>query len=289
MRKFLIMALLCVVASSSTYATTYRLFVHGRSSTNHCGALNTITDGVQDVGGYWSGWGFVPQVANVRYVGFDGEQPGGAYSWNNCGAQYQLYKALTTFCTGANDCEVYTHSTGGLVVSAFFGITPAASSWYHIRRVQLMASAAGGSELADLAVTYLAWIGWSNYGGQLDHSVSTSGARNGFNHNQSGGLTYYTTSGEGHDPETYGITPLLLPGKDDGVVANHSLCSINQTGSVNVSCARGNGSLRESYACGFLWLSTCYTTWNRWTPFYTVWMGGGGETHKTAMADYNRR
>jgi hypothetical protein len=289
MKKLILLGLVAFAASSVS-ATTFKLFVHGRSATNHCsGTIPNTSSATTDVGGYWSGWGFTPQTTNVRYVGFDGEQPGGAYSWNECGAQLELYRALNTFCTGANDCEVYTHSTGGLVVSAFFGLNPSLASYYHIRRIQEMASAAGGSELADMSVTYLAWIGWSNYGGQLDHSVSTSGARNGFNHNQSGGLTIYLTSGEGHDSETYGITPLFLPGIDDGVVANHSLCGINQVGSVNAHCARGNGQLKESYACGFLWLSTCYTTWTRWTPYYTVWQGGTGETHKTAMADYNRR
>lgn len=290
MRKLIFLAAL-LVAGDSAFAVTYRLFVHGRSAKNHCGQINTLNDAQTDVNGYWSGWGYVPRPAggNVRYVGFDGEQPGGAYSWSNCGAQYQLYKALNTFCKGANDCEIYTHSTGGLVAAAFFGKNTSAAGQYRIRRVQLMASAAGGSELADIAVKYLAWIGWSNYGGQLDHSVSTSGARNGFDHNRSGGITFYTTSGTGHDPETYGITPLFLPGKDDGVVANHSLCNINTTGSVGVGCARGSSALRESYRCGFLWLSTCYRNWNRWTPYYTVWNGGDGETHKSAMADYNRR
>lgn len=288
MKKLLLLGL-AVFAAQSVSATTYKLFVHGRSAKNHCGALTNAASGTVDVSGYWSGWGFTPNTTNVRYVGFDGEQNGGAYSWNNCGAQSQLYKALNAFCTGANNCEIYTHSTGGLVVSAFFGINPSLASSFKILRIQQMASAAGGSELADMAVKYLAWIGWSNYGGQLDHSVSTSGARNGFNHNQSGGLTYYLTSGEGYDSETFGITPLFLPGKDDGVVANHSLCGINQAADVEASCARGNGQLRESYRCGFLWLKTCYKTWTRWTPYYTVWNGGRSETHKTAMADYNRR
>ena len=286
MRKLAFLLFVSVLAGDAS-AATYRLFVHGRSGSNHCQALTSTASGTTDYNNYWGG--AVTGLANVRYVGFDGEQPGGAYSWNECGAQLELYRALNTFCTGANDCEIYTHSTGGLVASAFFGLNPSLASYYHIRRIQEMASAAGGSELADMSVTYLAWIGWSNYGGQLDHSVSTSGARNGFNHNQSGGLTIYLTSGEGHDPETYGVTPAFLPGIDDGVVANHSLCGINQVGSVNAHCARGNGQLKESYACGFLWLSTCYTTWTRWTPYYTVWQGGTGETHKTAMADYNRR
>lgn len=293
MRKLIVLLGVALFFGSSVLsATTYRLFVHGRSAKNHCASLTSTSSGTTDVNGYWSGWGYTPTgLANVRYVGFDGEQSGGAYSWNNCGAASQLYNALNTFCTGSNDCEIYTHSTGGLVVPAFFGKYPYTSSWYNIRRIQLMASAAGGSELANIANTYLGWTGWSNYGGELDHSVSTSGARGGFDHNQSGGLTYYTTSGEGKDSETFYITWMFLPGIDDGVVANHSLCNVNKVADVEVSCARGNGSLRESYTCWSGWnpFATCYRYYYRWSPFYTVYQGGSSETHKTAMNDYNKR
>ena len=289
MRKLMFLITFVLISTTGLSATTYRLFLHGRSDKNHCNSISGTGSATVDVNGYWSGWGYTPNVSNRRYVGFDGEQAGGAYSWNTCGALRQIYYAMNTFCTGSNDCEIYTHSTGGLVLSAFFGKYPFTSSWYNIRRIQLMASAAGGSELADLAVGYLGWLGWSNYGGELDHSVSTSGARDGFDHYQSGGLTYYTTSGEGWDPETFGITWMVLPGKDDGVVANHSLCSVNRVADVDVSCSRGNSRLRESYGCGFLWLSTCYRYYYRWTPFYTVYQGGSSHTHKKAMGDYNRR
>ncbi|MBE7440550.1 MAG: hypothetical protein HS115_19015 [Spirochaetales bacterium] len=289
MRKYLVLAALFTLSLGSVQAVTYKLFVHGRSSKNHCGTFNGVNSGTVDVNGYWSGWGYTPNTTNVRYVGFYGEASGGAYSWSNCGAQLQLNQALNTFCTGTNDCEIYTHSTGGLVVSAFFGKYPYTASWYNIRRIQLLASAAGGSELANIANTFLGWTGWSNYGGELDHSVSTSGARNGFNHYQSGGLRYYTTSGIGKDSETFYITWMFLPGYDDGVVANHSLCSVNRVADVDVRCTTGNAMMRESYRCGFLWLSTCYDNYYRWTPFYTVFSGGSSDTHKTAMRDWYRR
>jgi len=289
MRKFLLMTAMLVLTASAAQAVTYKLFIHGRSDKNHCGTFNGVNSGTTDVNGYWSGWGYTPNTTNVRYVGFYGEASGGAYSWANCGAQLQLNNALNTFCTGANDCEIYTHSTGGLVLSAFFGKYPYTSSWYNIRRIQLLASAAGGSELANIANTFLGWTGWSNYGGELDHSVSTSGARNGFDHYQSGGLRYYTTSGIGKDSETMYITWAFLPGYDDGVVANHSLCSVNRVADVDVTCTIGNSRMRESYACGFMWLSTCYDNYDRWTPFYTIFSGNTSHTHKTAMKDWNRR
>jgi hypothetical protein len=283
MRKIALLVIVGFFAAGDLSATTYKLFVHGRSGSNHCQSLTSTASGTTDYNNYWGG--AVTGLSDVRYVGFDGTQSGGAYSWNSCGAQKQLNDALRVFCTGSNTCEIYTHSTGGLVVAAYFGLN--SPTGLNISRIQLMASAAGGSELADFSTSYLAWLGFDTLGGALDQSVSTSGARNGFNHNTSGGRTYYTTSGEGTD-YLYATSP-LLPGYDDGVLANHSLCNINGVASVGVSCTRGNGRLTESYACGFLWLSTCYNYYYRWSPYYTVWQGGSGESHGGAKYDYNRR
>ena len=284
MRKlgyFALVALFC--AAHGVEAVTYKLFVHGRSGENHCQTLSTVNDGTSDHNNYWGG--AVTGLSNVRYVGFDGTKSGGAYSWSACGAQKQLHDAVRVFCTGSNSCEIYTHSTGGLVAAAYFGQNN--PSGVNISRIQLLASAAGGAERADFSTSYLAWLGFDTLGGALDQSVSTNGARLGFNHNNSNGRTYYTTSGEGSD--YLNVTSPLLPGKDDGVLANHSLCNINQVADVGVSCSRGNGRLTESYACGFLWLSTCYKYHYRWTPYYTVYQGGGSHSHSDAKVDYNRR
>lgn len=281
MRKIALLAFVGLLAGDLS-AATYRLFVHGRSGSNHCQALTSTASGTSDYNNYWGG--AVTGLTNVRYVGFDGTQSGGAYSWNNCGAQKQLNDALRVFCTAGNSCEIYTHSTGGLVVAAYFALNNPAVS---VSRIQLMASAAGGSELADFSTSYLSWLGFDTLGGQLDQSVSTSGARNGFNHNTSNGRTFYTTSGEGTD-YLYATSP-LLPGYDDGVLANHSLCNINRVTDVDVSCTRGSARMRESYACGFLWLSTCYYNYDRWTPYYSVYQGGSGHSHSDAKWDYNRR
>lgn len=281
MRTFVFLGAVLLL-STTVQAATYRLFVHGRSSSNHCQAITSTNSATTDHNNYWGG--AVTGLSNVRYVGFDGTQSGGAYSWNNCGAQKQLNDALRVFCTAGNNCEVYTHSTGGLVAAAYFGLNNPA---VNVTRIQLLASAAGGSELADVSTAYLSWLGIKTLGGQLDQSVSTRGARNGFNHNNSNGRTFYTTSGEGSD--YWNLTSPLLPGKDDGVLANHSLCGVNTATSVDVSCTRGNGAMRESYRCGFLWLKTCYKTHSRWTPYYTVYTGGSGHSHRDANKDYNRR
>ncbi len=281
MRKIALLAFVALLAGDLS-AATYRLFVHGRSGSNHCQPLTSTASGTTDYNNYWGG--AVTGLTNVRYVGFDGTQSGGAYSWNNCGAQKQFNDALRVFCTAGNTCEVYTHSTGGLVVAAYFALNNPSVS---VSRVQLMASAAGGSELADFSTSYLSWLGFDTLGGQLDQSVSTGGARNGFNHNNSNGRTFYTTSGEGTD-YLYATSP-LLPGYDDGVLANHSLCSVNRVTAVGTSCTRGSARMTESYKCGFLWLSTCYYNYDRWTPYYTVWQGGSSESHGKAKYDYNRR
>lgn len=284
MRKMAIAGLVAFLSAGAVQATTYKLFVHGRSGDNHCTPISGTSSATQDYKNYWGGT--VTGLSDVRYVGFDGTQSGGAYSWNNCGAQRQLYNAMNTFCTGANSCEVYTHSTGGLVAAYFFRYYSITANGWHVSRVQLLASAAGGSELADISTTYLSWLGISTLGGQLDQSVSTNGARS-WDHNSANGLTLYTTSGEGTD--YFYLTSPFLPGKDDGVLANHSLCSINSVSSVDTSCTRGNGRLTESYGCGFLWLSKCYRYYYRWSPYYTVWQGGSSESHGKAKSDYNRR
>ncbi|HMU83940.1 MAG TPA: hypothetical protein PKX74_11355 [Leptospiraceae bacterium] len=281
MRKLVLLGALLLAGSAE--AATYRLFVHGRSGDNHCQPITSTASATNDHNNYWGGT--VTGLANVRYVGFDGTQNGGAYSWNSCGAQKQLNDAVRIFCTGGNTCEIYTHSTGGLVAAAYFGLNN--PSGLSISRIQLLASAAGGSELADISTTYLSWLGIKTLGGQLDQSVSTRGARNGFNHNNAGGRTFYTTSGEGSD--YWNLTSPFLPGKDDGVLANHSLCSVNSVTDVGVSCTRGSAAMSESYRCGFLWLSTCHKSYGRWTPYYTVYTGGSNHSHGDAKADYNRR
>ncbi|MCB1326455.1 MAG: hypothetical protein H7A21_05925 [Spirochaetales bacterium] len=259
-------------------SNVYHLFLHGRSGDNHCRPLNSVNDGQTDYKNYWGGT--VTGLSNVRYVGFDGTRNGGAYSWSSCGAQSQLHAALNTFCRGSNRCKLYTHSTGGLVAAYYFYAS--GSSGLNLLDVRLMANASGGSELADISTTYLGWLGFDTLGGELDESVSTGGARS-WNHNNTGGLTFDTTSGEASD--YWGVTSPFLPGEDDGVLANHTLCGINKVASIDRSCPIGSGSLSESYRCGFLWLSTCHRTYYRWSGYFTVLMRSS-DTHGDAKKHY---
>lgn len=265
-------------AAQPAQANVYNLFVHGRSGDNHCQAITSVNSGVSDHKNYWGG--SVSGIGNIRYIGFDGTRNGGAYSWDNCGAQKQLNDAVNVFCTGANRCNIYTHSTGGLVAAYYFSRYSAAG--LNVLDIRLMASAAGGSELADISVTYLGWLGFDTLGGQLDRSVSTGGARS-WDHNRTGGLVMDTTSGESSD--YWGVTSPFLPGKDDGVLANHSLCNVNSVNTVDRSCPSGGGSFKESYRCGFLWLSTCDRTHNRWQNYNTVFVRGS-DTHGGAKKHY---
>jgi hypothetical protein len=256
----------------------YNLFLHGRSSDNHCQALTSVNSGVSDHKNYWGG--DVSGIGNIRYIGFDGTRNGGAYSWDNCGAVKQLNDAVNIFCKGINRCNIYTHSTGGLVAAYYF--SRYGSAGLNVLDIRLMASAAGGSELADLSTTFLGWLGISTLGGQLDRSVSTGGARS-WDHNRTGGLVMDTTSGESSD--YWGVTGPFLPGKDDGVLANHSLCNVNRVDTVDRSCPGGGGSFQESYGCGFLWLFTCHRTHHRWQNYNTVFVRPG-DTHGGAKKHY---
>lgn len=264
---------------TSSPSNVYNLLVHGRSGDNHCVPVTGVNTANYDKDGYWDGAN-LSGLNNVRYIGFDGTRNGGAYSWEYCGAQRQLHDAVQTFCTGANSCNIYTHSTGGLVAAYYFYNSGSAGT--NILDVRLMANASGGSELADFSSSYLSWLGFDTLGGELDESVSTSGARS-WNHNNTGGLVMDLTSGESSD--YLGVTSPLLPGEDDGVLANHTLCGVNSVTTVDRSCPNGSGTFSESYSCGFLWLSTCNRTHYRWSNYNTVLMRSG-DTHSDAKNHY---
>ena len=55
MRKIAFMAVTLLIASQGLSATTYRLFVHGRSGDNHCRALTSTSSGTSDYNNYWGG------------------------------------------------------------------------------------------------------------------------------------------------------------------------------------------------------------------------------------------
>ncbi len=301
-----------VASPDSDDGRVFNLFIHGRADgKNLCN--NPSTD-LQDQdnplweenkGPYWGRYGTKsPKGAGVpltRYIGWDTEAPGGAYSTTGpCAAQTRVFIALYTFCREPDSCNIYTHSTGALVVAAFFAANEWASTEFNILKVQFLASAAGGSELAELlslagGTEAASKVGWKEPSPELDATVSVSGARSGFNHNASGGLTYYTTSNL-----TFGL-PLvwtgnpLLPGLDDGILANHSLCSINTAMMVTVPCTMGGRPMKFATICYTkVWQIPypCYKKFYRWDPYYTIYEGGYFEglfvAHAKAMNHYGR-
>ena len=314
--KSVITAVLLAVSLAGTglSATTYRLFVHGRSGDSHCvgtgidyaGSLNQATTDYHpfktygDNEDYWGG--LVTGLANVRYIGFSSKTSGGAWSWNECGARRQLWYAMYLFCRGGNDCEIYTHSTGSLAVSSFFAHhgPDMAAAGVNIRRVQFMASASGGSELADIAVgwrtnpvawathpiiTGMLWYFTADTAG-LDETVTTYTSRAMFDHNQSYGYPFYTTSGTGW---TFwgGITKNFLPGLDDSVLANHTLCNVNAVTDVEAVCGYGNTTFRHHYLYWKSWRYVDrYTYYGRWTPYYTIHENGSDHSQQRKYYTY---
>ncbi|MBW7858676.1 MAG: hypothetical protein H3C43_10390 [Leptonema sp. (in: Bacteria)] len=276
MRKLAVFALMTAFfAAYNVEAVTYNLFVHGLSKQSHCGTISGVNSATTDVNNYWGG--AVTGLSNVRYIGFAENAANGAFSWSTCGAQTQFSQALQTFCKGSNNCNIYTHSTGGLVASYYFSkYNPAG---VNINRIQLMANAAGGSELA----TKPGWLQYLVVGLKSDNtvvkSVTPTAARSSHDHNTANGRILYTTAGE-----KGGAASAFLPGEDDGVVANHSLCNIKAVADVDIFCTKGNATMSEK--CGFLWKDTCY--YYRWAPTRTVG-SYSGDNHEASKKHYNKR
>lgn len=301
-------AMLALLMTTSLSADTYNLVVHGRSDVDACsrqggeidphGSVNqsqaladrNASGSPSHTSGYWStssqsDW--IGSLGNVRYVGWSGEVNGGAWSWETCGARKQFWYALYAFCRNGNVCNIYTHSTGSLVVSTFIAhhADAIAAEGVRINRIQFMSPATGGSELANIleAIRAGAYVGsppsviaamatWGTRG--VDPTVTTYGARaDWLQKNQSYGYRYQTTSGTGYT-SVGAVTGPLLPGLDDSVLANHSLCNVNGVTDVKAVCGSGNATFRHRFACGFMWASSCYYYYGKYTPYYTILQNG---------------
>ncbi|MCE9597090.1 MAG: hypothetical protein K8S54_03905 [Spirochaetia bacterium] len=299
-------AILALLTTGSLSAETYNLVVHGRSDKDYCsaqggeinpyGGVNqsvAMADGnasgsPSSTSGYWSASAadWIGSLGNVRYVGWSGSVSGGAWSWETCGARKQFWYALYAFCRNGNVCNVYTHSTGSLVVSTFIAhhADAIAAEGVRINRIQMMSPATGGSELANIleglragtvggAPAFIISLKTKTTQG-VDPTVTTYGARaDWLQKNQSFGYRYQTTSGTGYT-DTGAITGPLLPGLDDSVLANHSLCNVNGVTDVQAVCGSGNATFRHRFACGFMWASSCYYYYGKYTPYYTILQNG---------------
>lgn len=300
-------ALLVMLMAGSLSATTFNLVVHGRSDKDYCasqgGQIDPFGSAYQSVAmadgnasgtpsnssGYWAtaAADWIGSLGNVRYVGWSGSVSGGAWSWEYCGARTQIWYALYAHCRNGNVCNIYTHSTGSLVVSTFIAHHNADinAAGIRINRIQFMSAATGGSELANILECIRAGACAGSYGQiaawfltpttvGVDPTVTTYGARaEWLGKNQAFGYRYQTTSGTGYS-SVGGVTGPLLPGLDDSVLANHSLCNVNGVTDVKAVCGMGNVTFRHRYACGFLYASSCYTYYGKYTPYYTIQQNG---------------
>lgn len=206
-----------VFAVSEVSAGKYAIFIHGRGS-NKCSLADTNNT-------YWGAASSVTGGYTNRFVNYDSEYDPRTFS--SCRGSYQLKVKLDAYCKiGQHTCQIMCHSAGCYTTAYFAQRYPTYWDDYAISYVVFTGSAEGGSELANMGE----WAtGWS-----MDEALKTGNARaSSFNHNDTGGRMYYVNAG--YNGNWLAAT---LPGEDDGVVAYHSACGINTTGSYS-SCTGG--------------------------------------------------
>jgi hypothetical protein len=212
-------------AATEASAANYTLWIHGRSPGSN---YNKVTH--QD----FSYWGPSTTAAGVnkRAANWDGKS---SISSTNGG----IRNALDCYCTGANFCYIAAHSAGNLQIGyalAMYGgssrskknATPNASgvcgdtggtqTGWNIKWVDVASGAGGGSELANVGGVFT--------GNALDIDLRPGNARAMYNHNATGGKTFYMFAGA--KGTLYSGT---LPGQDDEAVSYHTTGGVSATGS----------------------------------------------------------
>lgn len=205
-----VLILLLAAGATELAATDYVIFVHGRSGSNHCGTSTT------DVNNYWGSAKNITTSLTKYFVGYDGSTD--PRTSGSCRAQTSLYSVMETRCKGSNRCKVICHSAGCYATEYFLDKTTAT---YNIDWVFASSSAAGGSELADVAF-------WAS--NDMVSALKTGNARGSYNHNDTKGVGFYALAG--YDGDWY--SAWYLPGEDDGAVSFHSTCGHSSKGSHNV-------------------------------------------------------
>ena len=216
------------------------LYVHGR------------TDGVPSDAGYWNLGAAVPgwlsDLGENHFV-----------NWNGRGfvaseAEHVAAK-FDELCTDNNYCFVYCHSAGCMQTERLLALEGGDHPW-NIVKVLQVASAAGGSELAQFSVdtnvadvcasygdaeppSYAEFEQWAEdlaalFGADLppsfplDCDLVPAVARSMYDHNQTRGVPIETAAGY----KSFGAsTASIIPGEDDGAVGFDSACGCNEAGS----------------------------------------------------------
>jgi hypothetical protein len=205
---------------SSVLAESYVVFVHGKSGSNHNGV------GTTDVNSYWGASANVVTGKKI-FIGYDGTTDPRTYG--TARAQTNITSGLTTYCKTGNTCRIICHSAGCYAteywLSTALGGTTASSKGFNITKVTALASASGGSELADS----LNGITFGFGGNAMDNALKVSNARSSYNHNNTGGVPIYQVPGY---KGMFGASA-ILPGEDDFAVAYHSACAYSKVGGVS--------------------------------------------------------
>ncbi len=257
LKKLSLMLAAFLIAGSavSLSAADYTIFVHGRSGQNHCGT------GTSDNNNYWGSAKNINTSTTKYFVGYDGSSD--PRTWGNCRAQSNINTVFNQRCRGSNNCKVICHSAGCYAVEYFLDKT---STNFNIDFVMASSSAAGGSELANLA--FWAW-------GGMDNALKTGNARGSYNHNDMKGVGIWAIAG--YRSQWY--VDWMLPGKDDGAVALHSTCGHRTTGS-HSKCNQSR------YSSHFIW-SGGYNNNNGWSgdrkAYNKTHTGDGSNSINTAM------
>ena len=145
-------------------------------------------------------------------------------------ATQQFANTLDTYCTGSNICYIYTYSNGGAVFSRTVALYPA-GRWNIGYSVPLRAMKAAARSVGT------GWVGEIFGGCYLAGHIGPSDHRNGWNHNVTNSVTVGMIGGNGW------LAPYaqssVLPGHDDGAVAEHSSGGYSSSGSFSNICGGG--------------------------------------------------
>jgi hypothetical protein len=152
-------------------------------------------------------------------------------------ATSELASVLDTYCTGDNLCYVYTYSNGGAVISRTLSVV--AGAW-NIGYIVDSASNEGGSEIGGTG-----WVGEIFGGCYLAGHIGPSDHRNGWNHYDTDGFVIGMIGGDGWLAPY--VQSAVLPGHDDGAVAEHSSGGYAQVGSYDSICESGKWTNHQAW------------------------------------------
>lgn len=180
----------------------------------------------------------------------------------NSSATTTVKNAIASYCSGGNGCIVHCYSAGCLrTLKAVSDLRSGGNTLPGLLWVEASGSAAGGSELAELATSggtkYLAkLIGQQE---AVDWDLTPSAARNNFPHSNLGATMYHVAGKKDLCKKLWFVkicAGLLgaLPGTHDGVVAMHSAAGYSTAGSYTYGCSSGKYPY-HTYDSGF---ASCY-------------------------------